>query len=64
MELVERIKYLLEMLDLLWVLTLFVTGLLLIVAIRSTVEAYQLKKHLAERNEILKQKFNITEDLL
>ena len=60
----KELMRLLNTLDLLWVLTLFVVVLLFIIAIKSSVEVSSLKKHLAERNEILKDKFNITEDLV
>jgi len=55
---------LLNKLDLLWVLTLFVVVLLLIIALKSAAENRILKRHLSDKNEILKDKFNITEDLV
>ena len=50
--------------DLIVIMIVALSVMLLLVGLSLYFENRSLKKHLQERNEILKEKFNITEDLI
>lgn len=61
---VEKINFLLQKVEVLWVLIISLAMLLLFVGYSLYTENKMLKRHLKERNNLLKEKFKITEDLL